>query len=419
MKSTAIDCCADPTQNLLSVEEARQRIIDSIQPISEAVQLDLRSALKRVLAESVTACVDVPPFNNSAMDGYAVLASDCTAGARITLEVIGASFAGAPFAGEVRSGQCVRIMTGAVLPDGADAVLMQEHVERKDQHINFTAANVSTGENVRYAAEDSRVGETVLEAGHRLGPAEIGLLASVGVGEVSVVRPLRVAFFSTGDELRSVGTTLGKGHIYDSNRYTLYGLLSGTGIEMYDLGVIPDKLEAVREAFRHAASLADIIVTSGGVSVGEADYVTDTLKQLGEVNFWRIAMKPGKPLAFGRLDESVFFGLPGNPVSVMVTCLQFVLPALQKMGGEAPQPPLLLQARCNESLAKVAGRMEFQRGILQADINGGWTVSTTGLQGSHMLSSMSKSNCFILLEAENTGVEKGTLVTVQPFRGLI
>ena len=419
MNPTAIDCCADPAQKLLSVEEARQRIIDSIQPLSGAVQLDLRSALNHVLAETVTACVDVPSFDNSAMDGYAVLASDCAAGAHITLDVIGASFAGAPFDGEVRSGQCVRIMTGAVLPDGADAVLMQEHVERKDEQINFTAANVSRGRNVRYAGEDSRAGDTALEAGHRLGPAELGLLASVGVGEVSVVRPLRVAFFSTGDELRSVGTTLEKGQIYDSNRYALYGLLSRTGIEMYDLGVIPDKLEAVREAFRHAASLADIIITSGGVSVGEADYVTDTLKKLGEVSFWRIAMKPGKPVAFGRVGESIFFGLPGNPVSVMVTCLQFVLPALEKMGGESQRPPILLQARCKQPLVKAAGRMEFQRGILQSDGNGDWTVSTTGLQGSHMLSSMSKSNCFILLDAESTGANKGERVTVQPFQGLM
>ena len=302
------------------------------------------------------------------------------------------------------------------MPDGADAVLMQEHVSRDAGQVRCENRIVQCGQNVRYAGEDTRCGDTVLHAGQRLGAAELGLLASVGVGEVRVTRRLRVAFFSTGDELASIGTPLGRGQIYDSNRYTLFGLLSRPEIECFDLGVIPDQREAVRAAFREAGAVADLVLTSGGVSVGEADYVTETLGELGEISFWRMAMKPGKPLAFGRLGEAVFFGLPGNPVSVMATFYQFVLPAVRKMTGEQAREPLLIQARSTRDLKKAPGRTEFQRGILQAGADGQWHVSTTGLQGSHVLSSMSKANCFILLPAEGTGAAEGDLVTVQPFQ---
>lgn len=418
MESGQGDPCAKAAPKLLTVEQARQQIIDTLEPVQGSVTLSLRRALNNVLAEPVQALVDVPPFDNSAMDGYAVMSEDCDGAGEHTLEVIGTSWAGKPFDGTVLKGQCVRIMTGAAMPAGADAVIMQEQVQRDGEQIRFGGIDVSPGLNTRCAGEDSRRGQTVLQAGHRLGPAELGLLASVGVPEVNVVRPLQAAFFSTGDELRSVGSQLENGQIYDSNRYSLFGLLNLAGIEVHDLGVVADTREAVRNAFLQASSMADIIVTSGGVSVGEADFVTDTLRELGEVGFWRIAMKPGKPLAFGRIGQSVFFGLPGNPVSVMVTFLQFVWPAIRKMKGEAQQHPLLFQARCKGGLGKTPGRMEYQRGILEADGKGGWLVSTTGQQDSHVLSSMVRSNCFILLDRESSGAADGEMVTVQAFQGL-
>jgi molybdopterin molybdotransferase len=418
MNDTTVDCCADPSQKLLSVEQGRQRILDATPVIVDNEQLHLRTALNRVLAERIVSAIDVPPFTNSAMDGYAIRHEDCTGAAPCTLTVTGESFAGKPFDGQIESGQCIRIMTGAVMPDSANTVLMQEHVERDGEQIRFDPAKVRAGQNVRHAGEDTRAGHEVLKPGKVLGPAELGLLASVGAGEIRVRRKLRVAFFSTGDELTSIGTPLQPGQIYDSNRYALYGLLSNADVEFHDLGVIPDQRDAVRDAFRQAGAIADLVLTSGGVSVGEADFVTETLEELGEINFWRMAMKPGKPLAFGKLGDAVFFGLPGNPVSVMVTFYQFVLPAIRKMRGEQARDPLLFEARCANPLKKAAGRTEFQRGILQHESDGSWLVSTTGLQGSHVLSSMSLANCFILLAAESTGANEGENVLVQPFSDL-
>lgn len=412
--SATQDHCAEPQNSLLSVDQGRQRILDAIQAIDAHEQLPIRAALGRVLAEQVVSAIDVPPFANSAMDGYAVRSIDCQVPVS-QLTVIGTCFAGAPFAGEVGENQCVRIMTGAVLPSAADAVVMQEHVQREADTITFSKITLSAGENVRYAGEDTRRGDVILNPGTRLGAAEIGLLASVGVAEVKVVRRLRVAFFSTGDELTGIGTPLAPGQIYDCNRYTLQAMLTEAGLECHDLGVIRDERTAVRTAFKQASEIADLILTSGGVSVGEADFVTQTLEELGEVNFWRMAMKPGKPLAFGRVGAAYFFGLPGNPVSVMATFYQFVLPAVHKLYGETPGEPLLIEARADDAFRKAPGRMEFQRGVLNRDGDGQWCVASTGLQGSHVLSSMSRANCFVLLPAESSGVEAGGLVEVQPF----
>ncbi len=414
MNPPSTDDCLTAGNPLLSVELGRQRILNAVEVLPEKESVALHNALGRVLAERVISAIDVPPFANSAMDGYAVRCADCETNAP-RLTVIGSSFAGVPFEAQLQAGQCVRIMTGAMLPEGADAVVMQEHVSRETDMIVIHDRTPCVGDNIRYPGEDTRRGDVVLTPGTRLKAAELGLLASVGVAEVQVRRRLRVAFFSTGDELVDVDTTPGPGQIYDSNRHTLHALLSQTGLECHDLGVIADDRDAVRTAFQRAAEIADLILTTGGVSVGEADYVTETLRELGEVDFWRMAVKPGKPLAFGRVQRAWFFGLPGNPVSVMATFYQFVLPALRKLQGETPRAPLILQVRSGERLQKAAGRMEFQRGILHCAEDGEWTVTSTGKQDSHMLSSMSRANCFILLPAETTLAERGELVSVQPF----
>jgi molybdopterin molybdotransferase len=417
MNDTQRDACATP-KGLLSVADARARIDALVAPIDGEEQLHIRSALGRVLAAPVISTLNVPPYTNSAMDGYALRGADLPAGGSVRLKVIGRAMAGAPFEGRVGSGEAVRIMTGAAMPEDADTVLMQEHVDVDGDHIEIGSGH-KPGENVRKAGEDMAVGDTVLAPGKLLLPAELGVIASIGIAEVRVKRRLRVAFFSTGDELKSLGEPLGPGQIYDSNRYTLHGMLSRLGVELLDLGVIRDEREAIRRAFRVAATTADVVITSGGVSVGEADFVKLTLDELGQVDFWKIAMKPGKPLAFGRLGNAVFFGLPGNPVSVMATFYQFAQPALQKMQGMTATPALTVKVPCAVALRKQPGRLEYQRGVLQHDGQGKLSVTSTGRQGSHVLSSMSKSNCFIILPAECAGVAAGEPVEVQPFAGLV
>lgn len=417
--NSGIDASLKGRPSSLSVEEALSRITAQIHPVSGWEQLSLHAVLDRVLAEDIDSPIDVPGHNNSAMDGYAVAVSGLSVpGERQTFRVAGTSLAGHPFAGTVPPGECVRIMTGAVVPRGTDTVIMQEAVEVADGII--TVANPSPrGDNVRRAGEDLRRGQRVLNRGKRLTPADIGLLASLGIGEVSVVRRVRVAFFSTGDELCSLGEPLAEGKVYDSNRHTLHAMLVRLGADVIDMGVVRDQREAIAQAFAAAADMADVVITSGGVSVGDADFVKDVLGDLGQIDFWRVAMRPGRPLAFGRMGQSVFFGLPGNPVSTMVTFYQFVQPALRVMMGEPPAAPLLLLATCTSPIKKRAGRKEFQRGVMQRDASGQLTVSSTGAQGSGILSSMSAANCFIHLPAECQGIEPGESVTIQPFAGLI
>ena len=402
----------------LPLDEALQRIRAGLAPVEGYQQLALRDALGRVLAEDVASPIDVPAYTNSAMDGYAVRSADLPGDGETRLTVVGTAFAGQPFEGPVEAGAAVRIMTGAMLPAGADTVVMQEDAERDGDELTLRPGHKS-GQHVRHAGEDIAAGGTALAAGKRLRPAEIGLLASLGVPEVRVRRRLRVAFFSTGDELRSIGEPLEEGQIYDSNRYTLHGMLTRLGVEQLDMGVIPDRREAVEAAFRQAAAVADVVITSGGVSVGEADYVKETLDRMGEVGFWKIAMKPGKPLAFGRVAGTVFFGLPGNPVSAMATFYQVVQPALRHMLGERAVLPVALHARCAEPLKKRPGRQDFQRGVLCHDEGGQLVVTSTGAQGSHVLSSMSQANCFIVLPADSGDVQAGEMVEVQPFEGLV
>ncbi|MDM8559027.1 gephyrin-like molybdotransferase Glp [Candidatus Parabeggiatoa sp. HSG14] len=411
-------CCGDYDPNSLTVEEALHRIDQDLQPINGEEQLAIRTALGRVLAENVLSKINVPPHDNSAMDGYAVRGEDLPKEGSTTLTVIGTSLAGQPCTETIQTGQCARIFTGAVIPNGADTIIMQEHVERQDDVITIGVAH-KTGDHVRLEGEDIAIGQIVLKVGKRLLPADIGLLASLGVPEVKVKRRLRVAFFSTGDELCAVGEILKPGQIYDSNRYALHGILTRLDVELIDMGVVRDTPEEVEEAFLSAAKCNDAIITSGGVSVGDADYVTDTLRRLGKVNFWKVAMKPGKPLTFGKIQNAVFFGLPGNPVSAMVTFYQFVQPALHRMMGQNKTTPTRFTVPCLSPLKKHPGRVEFQRGILETNEQGNLAVRSTGQQGSGILSSMSQANCFIILPRDCGFVTTGSEVLVEPFEGLI
>lgn len=423
MKDTEIThqpSCEDELNiGLLSVAEAQARILDGVTAVTETETLPVRAALGRVLAQDVSSPIDVPSHTNSAMDGYAVRAADLPADGVTEFPVPGTSWAGRPWLTPIEPGQAVQIMTGGMMPEGADTVVMQEQVEREGNTVRIGTGH-KPGQNVRAAGEDVTTGATVFTAGKRLTSADIGVLASLGFAEVSVYRRPRVAFFSTGDELRGVGEPLGPGEIYDSNRYTLFAMLKRLDVEINDLGVVRDRRELIEQAFREAAASADAIITSGGVSVGEADFVKETLEALGNMSFWKIAMKPGRPVTFGHIDNAVFFGLPGNPVSVMVTFFQFVRAALLKMSGEVnPQPVYTVFARTTTALRKRPGRYEFQRGVLQQSAPGEFTVRSAGAQGSGILRSMSEANCFIMLEPDQAGIEAGQPVLVQPFQNLI
>ncbi len=413
-------CCDDiPAAATLKVDEARQRIIDTVQPITSSEKLTLRHALSRVLAEDIISPLNVPGHTNSAMDGYALSGENLPKSEPQVYQLIGKSFAGAPFSGRCEVGQCVRIMTGAVMPEGCNTVIMQEHVETPGPDKVLVGKGHCPGQNVRQAGEDIKTGNTVLQASHKLTPADLGILSSLGVGEVKVLRRPRVAFFSTGDELRSIGEALKDGDVYDSNRYSLYGMLKRLDVEILDMGVVKDDIDELRNAFSEAAAMADVVITSGGVSVGEADYIKPILEQTGEINFWKIAMKPGRPLTQGRIGNSLFFGLPGNPVAVMVTFYQFVQPALDYLASGRKTRPLTFTAISSEDIFKRPGRYEFQRGILEQDDNGQLTVKKTGQQGSGVLTSMSRANCFILLPEDCDGITSGESVQVQPFSTFI
>jgi molybdopterin molybdotransferase len=399
----------------LHVDKARAAIRACLAPVREIERVPVRAALGRVLAEDIVPAIDVPGHDNTAMDGYAVRFADL--GADVTvLEEVGVALAGKAFAGTVAAGQCVRVTTGAVMPAGADTVIVQEVVKAHGAKVSIPAGQ-KQGQNVRTAGEDLKKGVAVLQPGRVLQPADLGLIASLGIGEVAVRRRVRVAFFSTGDELASIGTALKAGEVYDSNRYTLHGMLERLGVDIRDLGVVRDDPQQLEAAFRDAAANADAIITTGGVSVGEADFVKPMMAKLGEALFWRIAMRPGRPMAFGRIGDAFLFGLPGHPVAVMVTFYQFVREALWQLAGRSGAPAPLLEARAAEPLRKVPGRTEYQRGILFR-VGGALKVKITGQQGSGVLRSMSEANCFIVLEHERARVQAGEPVQVQPFEGL-
>ena len=414
-----ISCMDDFDKNSITTDQALKKIFNAISPIDENEIIPIRDALNRVLGENIKSKINVPSARNSAMDGYAINKKDIPSNTTSTLKIVGQSFAGSPFKKSIKKGECVRIMTGAVMPAGSDTVVIQEHVLLTNSKTEIIIENnVMPEGNVRQAGEDISIGEVALTKGKKLAPADIGLLASLGLSKISVTRKLRVAFFSTGDELRSLGEDLDDGEIYDSNRYTLYAMLSRLNVEIIDMGVIRDDKKSIAEAFSKAQAKNDLLITSGGVSVGEADYIKTILEDFGNVNFWKVAIKPGRPLTFGNLGNTLFFGLPGNPVSVMVTFYQFVQPAIKKLSADCSGLPLTVKIPSASKLKKKPGRVEFQRGIIEKDSNNNITVRKTGPQGSGILRSMSEANCFIVLPLDNEGVEPGDLVDVQIFHGI-
>jgi molybdopterin molybdotransferase len=414
----AVSCLTDYDPDSLPVDTARRLTRELVEPVDGTERLFVRAALDRVLAEDVISPIDVPAHDNSAMDGYAVRAADLSTAAQTRLTVAGTALAGQPWAGSLGPGECVRIMTGAVVPAGADTIVIQEAVRVEGREV-VVPPGQKPGQNLRRTGEDLQAGRPALPAGKIVRPAELGLLASLGIAEVAVRRRVRVALFSTGDELVSIGTQPKQGEIFDSNRYTLYGMLTRLGCEVLDMGVVRDSPEALERALLAAARNADAIITSGGVSVGEADFIRGLMERLGEVLFWKIAMKPGRPMAFGRVGGAFLFGLPGNPVAVMVTFYQFVRDALLRMMGASPVEPVpSLRVPCVSGLKKSPGRTEFQRGILFRE-DDQWKVRVTGAQGSGVLRSMAQANCFIVLEHERGNVSPGDAVSVQLMEGLV
>ena len=408
--------CADPFDpDSISLAEALNKIEERVLSVHACERLPIRDCLNRVNNEAFKSPHDVPPQANSAMDGYALAIDSLQPGAVTELEEIGTAFAGTPFTEKCGPGQCVRIMTGALIPDGTDAVIMQEQTEVAEAGKIRIDGDHRVGENIRQAGEDVQQGETVIEAGARLSPADLGILASLGIGQLQVKRKPVVAFFSTGDELVSIGEPLEAGKIYDSNRYSLHGMLSNMAVDIIDLGVVADDLDSMCEVLTQASLKADLIISTGGVSVGDADFIKPALASLGTTEFWKIAIKPGRPLAFGQIDASIFMGLPGNPVAVMVTFSQLVVPAIDALSGTNIRRPALFRARALDKMRKKPGRYEFQRGIATLDDNNQWQVAKTGKQGSGILTSMSRANCFIVLPDENSGVEPGDEVEVQFF----
>ena len=420
--ASVVSCLSSYDPDALPVRDAQRIIREFVQPVRAVEQVALRAALGRVLAKDVVSPIDVPAHDNSAMDGFALRGSDLRADAPVTLRVIGTTFAGNASELVPAPGECMRIMTGGVMPEGCDSVVPQEFVTQDGDIITLPAGVIRAGDNRRFAGEDLKAGSPALKAGRVVRPPDLGMLASLGIPEVAVQRRLRVAFFSTGDELRSVGEPLGEGCVYDSNRYTIYGMLQRLGCDIIDMGVVRDDPAALEEALRSACENADAIITSGGVSVGAADYTKQIMAKLGDVTFWKIGMRPGRPLAFGRISSAgrsaFLFGLPGNPVAVMVSFYFFAREALLRMmGADAPLP--LLRARSSGAIRKKPGRTEYQRGILSRGADGEPEVRITGSQGSGILRSMSEANCMVVLHDEQGNVAAGDSVDVLVFEGLM
>ena len=424
--NSVVTCMSDYDPESLRVEVATKIVDDFVRPASLALETETVSiydSLGRVLASDIISPINVPSADNSAMDGYAFSGTSIVKDGVTSLTMIGKGFAGNAYEGMVNQGECVRIMTGAVMPAGCDTTIPQELVKVDGDQIQFQSSVIRAGDNRRLKGEDLSIGQAALSAGKIIRPSDLGLIASLGIGSVTVKRRLKVGFFSTGDELRSIGQPLDEGCVYDSNRYTLFGMLSRLNVELHDFGVVKDDPDAMRAIFSKAAATCDAVVTSGGVSVGEADYTKQIMRELGDVSFWKIAMRPGRPMAFGSIQgdqhRAVLFGLPGNPVAVMVTFYQFVRNALLAMSGATQVAPPMMQAKTVEAIRKRPGRTEFQRGILSTDATGNRTVRITGAQGSGVLRSMSEADCFIVLAHDQENIQAGDTVGVVLFEGLV
>ena len=405
------DCCSAP--GLLPFEQALADMLAQVTPISDVISLPIDQALSYVLGQDIHSPLNVPPHNNSAMDGYAFeIKSFLTSG---TLTLVGCSMAGAPYQGECKLGECVRIMTGAKIPNNCDSVEMQENVHVDQQKITFLKEKITKGSHVRNTGEDIQKHQKVLSKGHRLSTIDIGILASLGVAEVRVYRPLNIALIATGNELKLPGQVLTDGDIFASNSFFLAAILKKFNVNVIDFGVINDDFQAIKKAFVAADKQADAVISTGGVSVGDADYTKDVLDELGDIGFWKVAIKPGKPFAFGLLPNSLFFGLPGNPVSALVTFHQLALIALTKLQNAEPINRTVLKVITTTELRKSTGRMDFQRGVLSLNEQGENVVTSTGSQSSGILSSLAVANCYIILPADQGKVSAGEIVTVQVF----
>jgi molybdopterin molybdotransferase len=412
------DSCSNEATQLISINLALQTIKQSITPINSSERVALKHALGRILSHSISSQINIPPEKNSAMDGYAFSSAEIKPDQSFLLTLVGTSCAGSPFEGKLNKGECIRIFTGAIVPNGADSVIMQEHIENNDTTIIFPSTTKAK-QNIRDAGCDIKKNATLLSSPKELSAMDIGLLASAGIYDIPVKTKLTIAFFSTGDELCAIGTPLKQGQIYDSNRYTLSGLLKNPNYIIDDLGRIADDKNILEKTLQTAAKSHDVIISTGGASVGDADYIKEILDKCGDVVFWKIAIKPGKPLAFGKINHCHFFGLPGNPVSVIATFHKIVAPALQHLSGIPAKKTIQIRAVCTSDLKKQKGRQEYQRGILSQDETGNFFVKSAGKQGSNIMTSMSKANCYIVLPINSEGVVTGQVVIVEPFESSI
>ncbi|EGR3403514.1 bifunctional molybdopterin-guanine dinucleotide biosynthesis protein MobB/molybdopterin molybdotransferase MoeA [Vibrio parahaemolyticus] len=409
-------CCDTLSPAFLSVVQGQEKILSLVNTVSGIEACKIENAYGRVLAEHIISPVNVPQYTNSAMDGYAIRSDDVD---RDSYQVVAEVMAGHAYDQPLEVGQAVKIMTGAPTPRNGDTVVMREQASQEGDKVTFNGANIKAGQNVRQAGEDLAIGSDVFTAGTRLASPEMGMIASLGFGEANVFRKLKVAVFSTGDEVQAPGTEQKANSIYDSNRFTIMGMLEKLGCEILDFGILEDNEQLMIEALENASAQADVVMTSGGVSVGDADYIKLALDKLGQIDFWRINMRPGRPLAFGQINNKPFFGLPGNPVAVMVSFINFVEPALRKMQGEQGWKPLKVKAIATENLRSRQGRTEFSRGIYELDDTGRLTVRTTGKQGSGILRSMSEANCLIEISPAIDTVKAGESVTIIPLQGRI
>ncbi|ELS9255780.1 bifunctional molybdopterin-guanine dinucleotide biosynthesis adaptor protein MobB/molybdopterin molybdotransferase MoeA [Vibrio parahaemolyticus] len=409
-------CCDTLSPAFLSVVQGQEKVLSLVNTVSEIEACKIENAYGRVLAEHIISPVNVPQYTNSAMDGYAIRSDDVD---RDSYQVVAEVMAGHAYDQPLEVGQAVKIMTGAPTPRNGDTVVMREQASQEGDKVTFNGSNIKAGQNVRQAGEDLAIGSDVFTAGTRLASPEMGMIASLGFGEANVFRKLKVAVFSTGDEVQAPGTEQKANSIYDSNRFTIMGMLEKLGCEILDFGILEDNEQLMIEALENASAQADVVMTSGGVSVGDADYIKLALDKLGQIDFWRINMRPGRPLAFGQINNKPFFGLPGNPVAVMVSFINFVEPALRKMQGEQGWKPLKVNAIATENLRSRQGRTEFSRGIYELDNTGRLTVRTTGKQGSGILRSMSEANCLIEISPAIDTVKAGESVTIIPLQGRI